>query len=160
MTDDIERLSRELVDRLTTEQARPNTTPGTHLVGGVVKSCLKLEQLLKALVVAAAEADGVDPNLFLVLRARDGKAPRLSRATAGHLWHSLKARARDRSMRPLPRHWKPLLRDLTARHSRIMEFVALRNEIAHEGGEPRNAEAAMTAVLKLVIEFRRVAGWE
>lgn len=157
MAQSLEALSLELIERLTTEQERPQGTAGTHLVGGIVKAGAKLEALLRAMVVAVAEADGVDPSELLA--ATGGRAPPVRRAMAGPLACGLKQRALSRPAGTLPAAFKPVLDDLRSRDSRILAFIALRNEIAKEGREPRDGKRAILRLRELMVTFRKHAGW-
>jgi len=152
----IEGLSHELLERLSTEEARPEATPGTHLVGGFVKAGAKLEDLLRAVVGVIAEADGVDPSVLLAPVA--GRAPPLRKAMAGPLAHGIKAYVVRRPSN-LPRELRPLLDDLSRSDSRILGFIAARNKVAKEGRDPELARVALRDLRDFVRAFRRSAGW-
>lgn len=157
MADSIESLSMELLERLSTEERRPSTTPSTQLVGGLVKSGAKLEALLRAIVQVVADADGVDP--VALLAPTGGRPLTLRKAMAGPLAHGLKAHLGSRRAGPLPEMLRPILDDLTGRDSRILEFLKRRNETAKEGREPKLAQPAVRRLRELVAMFRRNAGW-
>lgn len=157
MTATIDTLSQELLERLNTEDARPVTTAGTHLVGGLVKAGAKLEGLLRAIVQAVADADGLDPTALLA--PAGGRPLTVRKAMAGPLAYGLKDHLAARRGKPLPAALRPLLDNLASRDSRILGFIALRNEVAKEGREPRDARLAMRRLRELVATFRRNAGW-
>jgi len=157
MVSSLESLSRELLDRLTTEDTRPTTTAGTHIVGGLVKTGAKLEALLRVIVQAVADADGVAPET--ILSPTGGRPLSLRRAMAGPLAHGLKSHLATRRGKPLPEELQPILRDVTRNDSSILQFISVRNEIAKEGHEPRLARAPMQKLRRLVSEFRKNAGW-
>ncbi len=154
----VDALSLELLERLTTEERRPPSTPGTHLVGGFVKAGAKLEALLRSVVLEIAETDGVDPSELLAPTI--GRAPPLQKAMAGPLAHGIKAYVVQRASRiPLPQELLPLIDDLSRSDSRIFEFINARNKVAKEGKDPELARVAIRNLRNLVGTFRRSAGW-
>jgi hypothetical protein len=158
MDDSIEKISLELLERLATEEGRPATTPGTHLVGGLVKAGVKLEALLRAIVLEVADVDGVDPGALL---APSGARPTsIHKAMAGPLAHGLRSHLETRRPQPpIPAQLRPILDDLVRRDSRIFAFITMRNEIAKEGQEPKLAVTVMKKLRELVSGFRKHAGW-
>lgn len=157
MVPSIESLSRELLERLTTEETRPTTTAGTHIVGGLVKAGAKLEALLRVIVQTVADADGVAPETILSPTA--GRPLSLRKAMAGPLAHGLRSHLAARSGKPLPKELQPILRDVARKDSSILQFISIRNEIAKEGHEPGLARVPIQKLRRLVSEFRKSAGW-
>ena len=160
MTDPLDLYSRELLERLVTEEVRPAGTPGTHLVGGVVKACSKLETLLRATVIALAREEGVAPENLLA-RTSVGGSPigSISKAMAGPLAHSLSKLSREARARQWPASVRPLLDDLGSRSSRIFAFIKLRNEVAKQGEDPAKAKRALSELRQFVETYRLTAGW-
>jgi hypothetical protein len=158
MADVLDSLSRELLERLTVEEARPGTTPSTHLVGGIVKAGAKLEALLRETVKRVAAADGVAPESLLT--PVGGRPLTLHKAMAGPLAYGLKNHFGSRGARPLVPTLQSIVDDLRAHDSRILGFIKMRNEVAKEGREPRDAHVATKRLHALLSAFRKDAGWD
>lgn len=156
--DPFEALSRELLDRLAVEAARPPAAPGTQLVGGIVKAGAKLEALLRLLVKELADAESVSPGTMLP-RSAGGAPLTVQRAMAGPLAHAVRDAYRRRPLDALPRRLRTLVADLVGSDSRILSFITVRNQIAKEDGDPHAAKAAIVRLNGLLEEHRRSAGW-
>jgi hypothetical protein len=157
MVDALDSLSRELLERLSVEKARPGATPSTHLVGGIVKAGAKLEALLREVVKRVAAAERVAPETLLT--PIGGRPLTLHKAMAGPLAHGLKNHfAAGRAKTQVPAV-QPIVDDLCAYDSRILEFIRMRNEVAKEGREPRDAHIATKRLHDLLLAFRKDAGW-
>jgi hypothetical protein len=156
VTDMLEKASRELLERLSTELARPQGTAGTHLVGGLTKIGSKLEALLRALLVEMAALQGVQVDGLL---PTIGDRPiSLRRATGGQVVRALERLTTHHGR--LPPRIRALVNDLRRwRDSVISRVIEVRNEAAHEGVVPARAAAAVRELKELVVNHRRDAGW-
>lgn len=155
MRNALDTLSRELLERLTVEEARPGLTPSTHLVGGIVKAGAKLEAFLREAVRQVAVAAGIAPEDLLT--PMGGRPLTLRKAMAGPLAHGLRQHfAAGGAQVPA---LKPIVDDLCARDSRVLAFIKMRNEVAKEGREPRDAQVSKKKLHELVVTLRKDAGW-
>lgn len=156
MTTSLDVASRELLERLDTEDARPPETAGTHLVGGLTKIGAKLEALLRATVLELAEAEGVAVESLLPMLS--GKKVALRQATGGQLVRALdQLELRRGTMSAAAR---TIVDDLRRRPSAIRTLVRVRNEAAHGDGVPKNASSAVRGLRRLLVQCRRAGGWE
>ncbi len=157
MVDALDSLSRELLERLTIEETRSGGTPSTQLVGGIVKVGAKLEALLREVVRQVAVSEGIAPEDLLM--PMGGRPLTLRKAMAGPLAHGLKQHfIVAHTKLPLPA-LKPIVDDLCARDSRVLGFIKMRNEVAKEGREPRDAYVSTKRLHDLVLALRKAAGW-
>jgi hypothetical protein len=156
MADALESLSRELLERLTVEEARTGETPATHLVGGLVKAGVKLEALLREVVRQVAAAEGIAPEALLT--PTGGRPLTLRKAMAGPLAYGLKEHFAVKRTIQVPAA-KPIVDDLCARDSCVLGFIKMRNEVAKEGREPRDGRLATKRLQQLLLALRRDAGW-
>ncbi len=53
----------------------------------------------------------------------------------------------------------PLLDDLLSPDSSILRFIAVRNDVAKEDGDPAQGRAAATGLKTTILDFRGRAGW-
>lgn len=82
---ELDRLSRVLLDRLATEEARPPKAPATTLLGGMAKAGADLERFLKGVLVFAAEQAGRSPED--IIASSVGRPTSLRKVTLGQVAH-------------------------------------------------------------------------
>jgi hypothetical protein len=153
--DPIERTSKDLLDRLAKESARPPGTAPTHRAGGVTKVGSALELLLRALLIETAGIDGV-PAVAL-LPTIGTRAVSIERATGGQLVRALQALRIPTRERPL--RVKAILDDIQQPRSVIRGVIEIRNDVAHGGAVPVRLADALRDLKELVILHRKQAGW-
>jgi hypothetical protein len=156
--DEFKKLSGELLERLSKEEARPPTTPKTALVGGVVTACRLLESLLREAIRAVAVNEGCHPGDILIPPhlQHPNRRPGIDRASAGKLAHALKL---FRSSRRHPDVVASIVSDLRARNSVILTFIDVRNLVAKQGEDPALLVGPTRNLKQWVIRFRRNSGW-
>jgi hypothetical protein len=153
----IEKLSEELLERLSKEEARAPSTPKTSLVGGVVTACRLLESLLREAVRVVAADEGCHPGDILVPpHLQHSRPPGIDRAGAGKLAHALKS---FRSSRIHPKVVASILSDLRAQNSTILAFIDVRNSVAKEGADPSLLVGPTRHLKAWVLRFRKNSGW-
>lgn len=155
---ELEKLSKELLDRLDTEAARPPETKETTTVGGIAKIGSKLEQLMKASLCYVADALAQTPDALLAAASR-GKPPSLRKATLGPLAYAMQTALQNPTAADLAPLVLPLLHDMARRPSSILSFVSLRNDAIHSGRLPAGAVRAARDLKAVVVELRKRAGW-
>lgn len=154
---ELERISGELLERLSKEEARPPTTPKTHLVGGVVTACRLLESLLRETVRAVAADEGCHPGDILVPpHLQRSRPPGIDRASAGKLAHALRL---FHSSRNHPKVVTLILSEVRARNSAIQDFIDVRNLVAKEGKDPGLLVGPTRNLRVWVIRLRKNSGW-
>jgi hypothetical protein len=156
--DELDRLSRELLNRLSKDDVGPPATAASHLVGRMVKAASALENLLRAVVVYVAKREGRPAEDLLT--PVGGKKPSLRKSMAGPLAHGLRAYFVNRPSNSIPVRIGPIIDDLVQPQSTILRFIAVRNDVAKEDGDPEQSRAAARELKVLVKEFRRRAGWK
>ena len=157
-TDDLDRFSRELLERLSREDAGPPAASASHLVGRLVKACTSLEKLLRAAVVFAAKLEGRTPEELVSSEGRP--VSRLEKTMAGQLAHGLERTFASRPANAVPVRLGPLVDDLLRRPSTIHSFIRARNEIAKEDGDAAQGRMVSADLKALVLDFRARAGWK
>lgn len=156
----MEELSAELLRRLTKEVGRPSAEGGTALVGGVVKAGSKLEDLLRAVVVAASEFERCAPEALLAsVGGPNGPKPKLAKAMAGPLAYGLVHRYKGKPVSAIPAFARPLVLDLVSEDSAIRTFIDIRNQVAKTNKDPEGARPATARLAKVVAAFREENGW-
>lgn len=156
----LEKLSAELLDRLSKEADRPAAAPGTELVGGLVKAGAKLEDLLREVVVAAAAIERCEPERLLgPVGGPRGQKPKLQKAMAGSLAYGLRAWYGEKDSREIPPFARPLVVDILAKDSAVRAFIDVRNAVAKTGADPASARPATNKLAKVITAFRSENGW-
>lgn len=156
-SDELERVSKELLERLSKEEARPPSTPKTSLVGGVVTACRLLESLLRETVRSVAADEGCHSGDILVPpHLQRSRPPGIDRASAGKLAHALRL---FRSSRNHSKVVALVLSDVRARKSAIQDFIDVRNLVAKQGADPALLVGPTRALKAWVLRFRKNSGW-
>jgi hypothetical protein len=156
--DDLDRLSRELLERLSKDDVGPPVTAASHLVGRLVKASSALENLLRAVVIDVAAREGRQPEELLT--PVGGKKPSLRRSMAGPLAYGLREYFWRRPSSSIPTRVGVLVDDLLRDQSAILRFIAVRNDVAKEDGDPARGRVATADLKRIVAEFRGRAGWK
>lgn len=155
---ELDRLSAELLARLSRDEVGPPATTGSHMAGRLALAGAALENLLRAVVIHAAHCDARAPEDLLA--PVGGKKPSLRKSMAGPLAHGLRAHFANRPPGSFPVTVGVILDDLVREESAILRFVAVRNDIVKEDGDPAKGRAVTVALKALVQEFRRRARWK
>lgn len=153
------RLSSELLDRLSKECGRAPTTAGTELVGGIVKAGGKLEDVLQEVVRVIAGFEGCPPQHMFSNESPGGRAVDLTRATAGALARGLRRWYEREGLERAPVFARPLVADLLAKRSAIHAFISLRNAVTHAEADPKKAGPVTLDLARVVEAFRAANGW-
>lgn len=155
---DLDRLSAELLARLSRDEVGPPATTGSHMAGRMALAAAALENLLRAVVIHAAHCEGRPPEALLPLVG--GKKPSFRKSMAGPLAHGLRAHFAKRPPGSFPVTIGVILDDLVRDESTILRFIAVRNDIVKEDGDPAGGRAVTVPLKALVQEFRRRARWK
>lgn len=115
----------------------------------------KLDDFLRALLVAVAAAAGRDPAALLPQVGR--KTVSLRRATAGQLLRSIREAADGVTLDPAVR---TCVKDARSPTSVLGAVVGLRNLAVHETALPKDANATLRRLGALLRKSRREAGWD
>jgi hypothetical protein len=155
--DALDRLSHELLKRLSKDGVGPPVTAASHLVGRLVQAGSALENLLRAVVVYVAARELRDVEELLA--PAGGKKPSFRKAMAGSLAYGLRNYFSQRPSKSIPVRVGSLIDDLLSPDSSILRFIAVRNDVAKEDGDPAQGRAAATDLKATILDFRRRAGW-
>ena len=135
LSGDLARFARDLLERLKRESKRMGATHTTR-IGSVMKIGRGVENLLLAVYMWLAAAEGFDPSAAFRERMQGGGS--VHRATAGQLATLLRERAQS------PAASRPevavLIADLVSASSRIHRFIRMRNDVAHGGAAGQSME--------------------
>lgn len=142
----------ELVNRIDRERTqRGPQASGTEKVGGVTKTSINVEKLLRGLLRGLAEANGMPPDAI-----RPAGKP-LDRAMAKELLEEIRQRQREFSDDDRVARLVQLL--VARRPSALDRFLEARNRVVHEGQDVAAALRAMAEVQSVLRHFRQDMGW-
>ena len=145
--------SAALLERVEKEDARAPTTAKSHLIGGIAVVGSKLDDFLRELLVAVADAAGREPAEFLPHVGRGTVS--LRKATAGQLLRSIQAAAEGLT---LDASVRACVEDMRG-PSLFGAVVGLRNQAVHQTTLPKDADVTLKRLGALLKKYRREAGW-
>jgi hypothetical protein len=151
MADDLDFLTRDLLERLRKEQKKPDTTPPAKLAEGVEGVYAKLAPVLREAVRDLAATDAVTVD-FIVGRPL-GKSRVLSSEIVAAL------RRYPRAPADMPPRLRALIADIQSPTSLVSRVIEIRSAIQETSRLQKSARETLTALLEWVQAYRKDAGW-